>query len=121
MTTTSTNKDDVPVRPFADVIRELGQGAIVDDAAVQLQTVVEAVKTYGKKGILKLTIEVAPMKGNPDALLVQAKVEAKAPVGDPTAAVFFSDDHGNLVRDDPKQDSLPFREDEDTNVSRIRS
>jgi len=58
------------VRPFADVLRDLGKGSVADEAAA----------------------------------------EVKPPVGDPVAAVFFADDHGNLHRSDPRQEQLALRD-----------
>src|ERR1700730_2969259 len=52
------------VRPFADVLRDLGKGQVADEAAVLLTDLVTAVVTYGKKGIFTLKIAVAPFKGN---------------------------------------------------------
>jgi hypothetical protein len=112
--------DHAVVRPFADVLRDLGKGQVADDAGMLLQSLVEAVQTHGKKGTFTLKIEVAPMKGDVAALLVSAKAEAKPPAGDPIAAVFFADNDHNLVREDPRQLQLPIR-DTDTNVAPLRS
>lgn len=107
-----TNISDEPkqIRPFADILRDLGRGAVVDDAAIQLQALVTAVQTHGKKGSLTLKVEVAPMKGDLAAMFVAARVDMRPPSGEPVAAVFFADDDGNLVRDDPKQMKLPLRD-----------
>lgn len=98
------------VRPFADVLRDLGRGAVIDEAAVMLQDIVKAVRERGKKGRLTLTVEVAPMKGDAAALVVSAQATAKPPAGEPTSAVFFADEPGNLLREDPRQLKMTFRE-----------
>lgn len=101
---------EVQVRPFADILRDLGRGSVIDDSAVLLQDLVRAVRDYGKKGVFNLRVEVAPMKGESEALIVTAQATAKPPVGEATSAVFFADGHGNLLRDDPRQIQLPLRE-----------
>ena len=109
---TDTDVDDQParVRPFADILRDLGHGQVTDEAAIQLQDLVAAVATHRKKGVFTLTLEIAPMKGKSDALVVSARAIAKPPAGEPVSAVFFTDDDHNLVRDDPNQPKLPFRD-----------
>lgn len=101
---------EIQVRPFADILRDLGRGAVIDEAAVMLQDLVRAVRDYGKKGTFNLRVEIQPMKGENQALIVSAKADAKPPAGEPTSAVFFADEHGNLLRDDPRQPQLPLRE-----------
>lgn len=101
---------EIQVRPFADILRDLGRGAVIDEAAVMLQDLVRAVRGYGKKGSFTLKVEVAPMKGDSEALLVHAKADSRPPSGEAVSAVFFADDHGNLLRDDPRQPQLPLRE-----------
>jgi hypothetical protein len=101
---------EIQVRPFADVLRDLGRGAVIDEAAVLLQDLVRAVRDYGKKGTFTLKVEVQPMKGDARALMVTAKADAKPPAGEPVSGVFFTDDVGNLVQNDPRQPQLPLRE-----------
>ncbi|MBM7788889.1 hypothetical protein [Tenggerimyces flavus] len=107
---TDDEAEGVPVRPFAAVLQDLGRGEVMDQAGAMLQDLVQGVLSYGKAGVFTLKVKVAPMKGQPDGLLVTAVADAKPPVGDPTSAVFFADEHGNLLRDDPNQPKLPFRE-----------
>lgn len=101
---------EIQVRPFADVLRDLGRAVVIDEAGVQLQQLVNTVSETGKKGRLVLTVEVGPMKGNEAAVLVQAKTDLKLPASEPVAGVFFPDEHGNLRRDDPRQTAIPLRE-----------
>lgn len=101
--------DDGPgqIRPFADVLRDIQGGEVADEAAILMQQLVAAVHQHGKKGSLRLDIEVQPMKGNAAALMVSAQASIRPPKGEPTAAVFFWDADNNLVRDDPRQLALP--------------
>lgn len=111
MTTPDPDTGEIPrVRPFADVLRDLGRGSIADEASTHLQDLVQAVITYGKKGSLTLKLEVTPLKGDDEAVVVAAKTTLKPPEGEPISAVFFSDGDGNLQRDDPRQPHLPLRD-----------
>ncbi len=94
------------VRPFADVLRDLGKGQVADEAAVLLTDLVTAVVTYGKKGHFTLTISVAPFKGSVDQVSVSAIAKSSPPAADPIAAPFFVGDGGNLTRNDPRQDAM---------------
>jgi hypothetical protein len=98
------------VRPFADILRDLGRGEVADEAAVMLTELVQTVRACGKKGNFTLRVEVAPFKGDTRQLMVSAVAESKPPKGDPIAAIFFADDSGNLVRNDPHQPMLPLRD-----------
>ncbi len=98
------------IRPFADVLRDLGKGQVADEMSIMLTELVTAVRDYGRKGYLTLKIEVAPMKGNEDMLAVAAKATSKPPESDPVSAIFYADSDGNLLRDDPAQMQLPLRE-----------
>jgi hypothetical protein len=98
------------VRPFADVLRDLGKGAVADEASMALTDLVQHVQEVGKKGRVTLHVEVEPFKGSVGMLLVSARVDSRLPQADPVTAVFFPDDHGNLHRNDPRQGELPIRE-----------
>lgn len=97
------------VRPFADVLRDLGRGQAIDDAAVALNDLVLSVLATGKKGRIDLHVMVEPFKGS-DTLLVSARVDSRLPTPDPVAAVFYADGDGNLLRNDPRQPELPLRD-----------
>lgn len=93
------------VRPFADVLRDLGKGQVVDEAAVMLTDLVQAVTTYGKQGTFTLKIKIAPVKGG-DQVMVSASAASSPPAGDPVTSMFFTDTTGNLLRNDPRQGVL---------------
>jgi hypothetical protein len=103
---TATAPETPQARPFAAVLADLRHGAVLDLAAAELVALVAAVTETGKKGKLVLTVDVGPMKGNPDALTVGASVKTTPPTPE-HEAVFFADKHSNLVRDDPRQAALP--------------
>jgi hypothetical protein len=94
------------VRPFADVLRDLGKGQVADEAAVLLTDLVHAVTAYGKKGTFRLDVTVEPFKGGTSQLMVSARATSHPPAGAPVAAVFFTDDRGNLLRNDPRMEPM---------------
>lgn len=104
--------DTSQVRPFAAVLRELDRGNVHDELSELLHELVEAVRETGKKGKIQLTIEVKPIKpGQVDTLVATASIAAAPPKGDPPTTVFFTDQTGNLTREDPDRDNqLPLRE-----------
>ncbi len=91
-------------RPIADFLAEHNKGAGAREASEQLQALVAAVQETGKKGTVTITVSVAPMKGGDNSVLITSvNVAAKLPVVEPKPAVFYADDDGNLVRNDPNQ------------------
>jgi hypothetical protein len=100
------------IKPFAATLQEIAGGTFHTRVSEQLQDLVTAVTDTGKKGVLTITLTVAPIKpGNTTNLVVTGKTTVKAPEGDDAApsAVFFHDKAGNLTRNDPNQPSLPLR------------
>lgn len=94
------------VRPFAAFLRE--HSNTHDEMSTALQSLVEAVMRHGKGGSLSLTLTVKPFgKGDERVLSVSDKIVVKAPAGERAERVFFSDAHGNLTRNDPRQLNLP--------------
>ena len=93
-------------RPFADVLSEVNRGVVADEAATKLAELVAAVQETGKKGTLKVVIEVAPVKGNDTIVQVSGAVEAKTPRPAAPTSFFYPDDSGNLSRNDPN--ALPL-------------
>jgi hypothetical protein len=101
------------VRPAAAVLQEIGSGKLHTRISEQLAHLTAAVTDTGKKGVLTITVTVAPIKaGNTSTLVVTGKSVLKAPEGDADSpsSVFFPDRDGNLTRDDPNQPTLPLRQ-----------
>ncbi|MCK2219742.1 hypothetical protein MF672_038995 [Actinomadura sp. ATCC 31491] len=119
---TDTPDEPGQVRPFAAMLQEIQGGAVADEAADLLQQLVTAVTDIGKKGHLVLTITVQPLKGNASALNVAGEVVLKAPRPEPAAGVFFFDTSGNLMRDNPRQATIPgLREVGKPNYDNVRT
>ena len=96
-------------RPFMDFLREHRTGITHDILSDALQELVAAVTQEGKAGKLVLTIGVKPM-GKGDGLEVAAQVDCKPPKETAGVAIFFPTPDNNLVRQDPRQQSMELRE-----------
>lgn len=91
------------IRPFADFLREQSAGKTHDDLTTGLAEVVAAVKDTGKKGTITLTITVAPLDKNGNALTVTDSIKKAVPQHDRRKSIFYADNSGNLTKDDPMQ------------------
>ena len=94
---------DVHIRPFAQMLTILDHGAAHDEASRSLHDLVSAVRDLGRSGNLTIKIDVQPMKGAKDQVILTAQVSTKMPKSDPTSQMFFIDNEGNLTRNDPRQ------------------
>lgn len=95
--------DEPVIRPFADWLREQSSGTTHDELSDALHDLTTRVTDTGKKGVLQLTITVAPMKGAEEGVLVVSdQIKLKLPEHDRKASIFYSHE-GNLQRSDPNQ------------------
>lgn len=94
-------------RPFFDTLREVRAGEVLDDLAERMQELVHAVQVANAAGSLTLTIEVRPMKGSTEAVVVSDAIKVKAPTLKSKGTVMFPTPEGNLSRQHPKQAELP--------------
>lgn len=95
------------VRPFAAVLQEIRKGNLHAELSLAVQEVVRAVKDTNKAGSVTLTLQIKPLKDNPDVLTVLDDVKVKRPVETRKPSIYFGDDEGNLTRSDPRQDPIP--------------
>lgn len=96
-------------RPFMDFLREHRNGVTHDELSDALQELVAAVAEEGKSGSMTFTINIKPM-GKSDGLEVSAEVKVKPPKTTPGVSIFFASPDNNLVRQDPRQQSMELRE-----------
>jgi hypothetical protein len=90
-------------RPFHEWLGDHRRGEASAELADELANVVGAVQLHGKKGRLRLTLDVVPAGRT---VLITDQIEVKVPEGDRETAVYFGDAVGNLSRDDPAQGKL---------------
>lgn len=96
------------MRPFTDVLGELGAGQTLEDLSHRLAQVVQAVGDTGKQGKVTLELTVAP--NGHGAVALADKITTKVPEPDRGTSLFFTDDDGGLHRRDPRQTELPLRQ-----------
>lgn len=100
---------DTQTRPntFIASITDLNDGATVSDLDRQLREVVMRARETGKPGSITLTLTIEPRGA--DSVIVVAKVTEKMPKQEEPKSIFFVNEDGALVRDHPKQTTLPFK------------
>lgn len=118
---TKTDEENVPVRPFSDVLIELNAGRTHDEMSEKLHELIRAVLDTGRKGTLTMTIQVSQMKNAGGRLLISDRIAVKKPQPDRVDSIFFTDRDGNLSRTDPTQLTLPEPERVDTTTGEIES
>jgi hypothetical protein len=97
------------MRLITDVLREIRKGRPVEEASEALADVVRAVDETGKDGSVTITLKIKPSKhGGPEKTLT-CEVKAKKPIADIPSAVFFSNEVGDLVRFDPRQEEMELK------------
>ena len=94
-------------RSFADTLRDVRAGVVMDELDENLQQLVQQVQRTNKGGSLKLTLEIKPMKGSTEAVIVKAGIVLKQPTFTDDGTVLFPTPEGNLSRSYHKQDDLP--------------
>jgi hypothetical protein len=95
--------DEPQIRPFAELLTLIDRGAAHAEASEALHTLIASVQSTGRKGGMAIAIEIEPLKGSTDQVIVKAQVSTKLPKQDPTSAMYFVDPKGNLSRQDPRQ------------------
>lgn len=93
---------------FLSVLQQHRKGEVLSDLAEAMREVAGAVTLTGKAGTVMLKIKIRPAsKGG--ALVVEDEVKTALPKTETQGSIFFADDKGNLLREDPNQTTLPLR------------
>ena len=93
---------------YADVLGSLEGGKTLDQINDELADIVGAVTAHRKVGEITVTLKISPNGDN--AVSVVAAVKSKVPESAKGVTVFFSDEHGTLLRRNPNQPELPLRQ-----------
>jgi hypothetical protein len=97
------------LKPFGQFLHEQRSGLLHDELSETLAELVTACVETGKKGTLTLKVDVKPTKDGVTLLLTD-DVKTTLPKHDAKPALFFYDEHGNLLRKDPRQMDLDLKE-----------
>ena len=101
--------DDPEIRPFTEVLRELGEGSTESELSEALWDLVQRVQDTTKAGSLTLTLAVG-FDGY-GRIQVKDQVTVKLPEFNRPTTAFFVDNAGNPSRRDPHQPALPNLDD----------
>lgn len=94
-----------PPTEFIDVLMRQGNGATNQELSDELREIVQRVRATGKTGTLTLQLKVELVKST-NSIVILDKISAKKPEYDRPSSLFFADDDGNLLREDPNQLSM---------------
>jgi hypothetical protein len=86
-------------------------GRTAEELSIEFHALLDAVRAHGKKGELRITLIVDPPANGVESAPLPIGVESavKAPKPTPVKALYFLDDGGNPVREDPRQMAIDFR------------
>lgn len=97
--------DDPPIRPFAEILAELGEGTTASELSEGLWDLLRRVEETGKAGTITLTLTAAWDRAG--RVEIKDAVKLKLPEFSRPATRFFLDKAGNATRRDPSQPLLP--------------
>lgn len=100
---------DTPLKPFALFLQEARKGGLHTEMSEETANLTKRVVETGKAGSITLTLTIKP-HGADGMVSVADKVVVKTPRPEVGATYFFADEHGNLQRNPPNQQTLPLRE-----------
>jgi hypothetical protein len=95
-------------KPFAQFLQEARKGGLHTELSEELAELVRTCIETGKKGKLALTVTVVPAKDEDGTVQITDDVKVSTPKPDARPSVFFSDEHGNVSRTNPRQAELPL-------------
>lgn len=96
---------DPPIRPFSEVLKEIGEGATASELSEAFWDLLQRVQDTGKPGSIVFTIAVAP--DGRGRIGVKDAIKLKLPEYNRPETAFFLDRHGNASRRDPNQPAIP--------------
>ncbi|MFI2632587.1 hypothetical protein ACH5A2_19645 [Streptomyces collinus] len=109
--TVQPDTGEIQQAPVAAFLASHLNGRTDEELSAEFHTLLDAVRTHGKKGSMVITIVVEPPANGVDSAPLPIGVESaiKAPKPTPVKSLYFLDDEGLPVREDPRQMSIEFR------------
>jgi hypothetical protein len=97
--------------PVAAFLASHLNGRTDEELSAEFHQLLDAVRAHGKKGSMTITIVVDPPANGVDSAPMPIGVESalKAPKPTPVKSLYFLDDDGQPVREDPRQMAIEFR------------
>lgn len=97
-----------PSNAFLQVMQTHNGGDVCDELADAMREATAAVVMSGKASTIELKVKFTPAaKGAFGVVFSKPKVRKSEP--ERGSSIWFSDEHGNLLRNDPRQKELPLR------------
>jgi hypothetical protein len=104
---------------FTDIVGAADGGRAFENLNDSLREVVTAVRATRKAGKISVAIKVVP--NGEFAINIFPEIKVVVPEATPATTTYFVDEHGNLVRRDPRQSELVFREVADETTGELRN
>ncbi|MFF8409021.1 hypothetical protein [Streptomyces omiyaensis] len=97
--------------PVAAFLASHLSGRTDEELSREFHALLDAVRAHGKKGSMTITIVIDPPANGVDSAPMPIGVESavKAPKPTPVKSLYFLDDDGQPVREDPRQLAMDFR------------
>ncbi|MBK1883694.1 hypothetical protein JIN85_14850 [Luteolibacter pohnpeiensis] len=102
--------NELPGNMFAKVLGEISHGDLASQASEEMANLVKAVSETNKSGSLTLVISVKPRGHDSGQVELAGELKPKCPIKDVAPSMFFTTEHGQLVRDNPRQKQFQFGE-----------
>lgn len=87
------------------IIQQQRKGKFITEATEKLQALVKQCRSTGKVGELIIKLKVKPASNG--EMLIVDDCTPKMPKPETTASLFYDDENGALLKDDPKQPEFP--------------
>jgi hypothetical protein len=94
---------------FAFTLAQLRSGKTQEELSEELNSLIQACRSTGKKGEITLTISVRPDRGDTGQYFLRPSVKVKAPAFEVGDTLFWGTPEGNLQRNDPSQSEMDLR------------
>lgn len=109
--TVQPDTGEIQQAPVAAFLASHLNGRTEEELSTEFHTLLDAVRAHGKKGQMTITIVVEPPANGVDSAPLPIGVESavKAPKPTPVKSLYFLDDEGLPVKDDPRQMQIEFR------------
>jgi hypothetical protein len=109
--TANTETGEIQQAPVAAFLASHLNGRTEEELSTEFHNLLDAVRAHGKKGSMTITIVVEPPANGVESAPLPIGVESavKAPKPTPVKSLYFLDDEGMPVREDPRQLAMDFR------------
>lgn len=94
-------------KPLTEILKMLSGGSVDGEAGEKMAELVSAVDSTGKGGTL--TIKITVKKTSKYAMSVLADIKMTKPQDAPDSTLMFPTPEGNLLLNDPRQQSLELK------------